>query len=154
MNDQIIRQLRKLRSIEPDSGFMSVSRRTILAFRKQEPIFAWPSFSFKLAGAFAGLVAVLITSIALFSGNSASTALASPEVLNKEFSSLNINVELQEIDYRQNVNQTITSAISEISSNKASHLNQDVLNSESNNLDLNASGTDPQIDQLLNSVIQ
>jgi hypothetical protein len=152
MNDQTIRQLKRLKSIEPDLSFVSSSRRTILAFRKQEPVFTWPSF--RLAGAFAGLVAMLITSIALFSGNSASMAIASPEVLSKEFSSLNINIELQEIDYRQNINQTIASAISEISNNKARHLNQDVLSSESDNLNLDTAGTDPQIDQLLNSVIQ
>jgi hypothetical protein len=123
-----------------------------LALRKQEPVFTWPNL--RLAGAFASLVAVLLTSIFLFSGDSASTALASPEVLSKEFSSLNINIELQEIDYRQNVNQTIASAISEISDNKTRHLNQDVLNSENKNLDLDVMGTDPQIDQLLDSVIQ
>ncbi len=154
MNDQIIRQLRRLKSIEPDPSFVLGSRRSILAIKKQEPVFAftWPNLRF--VGAFAGLVAVLVTSIFLFSGKSAPSALASPEVLSKEFSNLNINIELQEIDYRQNVNQTITSAISEISDNKARHLNQDVLNSESNNLNLDAAGSDPQIDQLLNSVIQ
>ncbi len=152
MNDQIIKQLKRLRYIEPDAGFMSASRRSILAMRNHEPVSTW--FNLRTAGIFAGLVAVLTTSIFLFSSRSASTAMASPEVLNNEFTSLNINMELQQIDYRQNVNQTITSAISEISNSKASHLNKDVLNSESNGLNLDASGTDPEIDQLLNSVIQ
>jgi hypothetical protein len=106
-----------------------------------------------MAGAFAGLVAILTASIFLFSGRSATEALASPEVLASEFANLNVNIELQEISYRQDVNRTITSAISEISSDSARHLNEDVLNSENEKLNLDESGTDPQIDRLLDELI-
>ncbi|TSA44282.1 hypothetical protein D4R51_04145 [bacterium] len=152
MNDQIIRQLKKLKAIEPDPHFVAGSRRMILAFNKQELVFAWPSL--RMAGVFAGIIAVLTTSIFLFSGNSASTALASPEDLNREFSNMNINIELKEIEYRQNVNQTIASAITEISNNNLSHLNQDILKSEGSGLDLNAFNSDSRIDQLLDKIIQ
>lgn len=151
MNDQIIRQLKRLKAIEPNPGFTASSRRMILALEK-EPAFVWSNF--RLAGALAGLVAVVAASVFLFSGQSATTAFASPEMLNQEFNNMNVNIELREISYRQNVSQTISSAISEISTNKLSHLNQDVLNSESNGFDLETSNTDPEIDQLLNKLIQ
>lgn len=151
MNDQIIRQLKRLSAIMPDRNFAAVSRRTILALKINEPVFAWPNLRF--VSALVSFVAVVAVSVVLFSGNNASTALASPEVLNQEFNNLNINIELKEVDYRQNTNQTIASALSEISDNKVRHLNQDVLRSESGNLDLNSDGTNPQIDQLLDKVI-
>ena len=63
MNDRIILQLKRLREIEPEAGFAAGSRRTILAFKKeQSPVFAWPNLE-GMVGAFAGLVAVLSTSI-------------------------------------------------------------------------------------------
>ncbi len=151
MNDQIISQLKRFKEIEPDAHFAAGSRRVILAFKKQEPVFIRPNL--RLVGVFAGIVAVLTASIFLFSGNSASTVLASPEVLSQEFNSLKINIELKGIDYRQNVNRTIASAISEISDNKVQHLNQSILKSESDSLNFDANGTNPQIDELLNKVI-
>ena len=102
----------------------------------------------------AGLVALVATGTFLFSGNNAPTAFASPEALSKELSDMNINVELQEIDYHQNVSQTITSAISEISSNKGNHLNQGILQSENNDLNLDVTSSSSDIDQLLNKIIQ
>ena len=66
---------------------------------------------------------------------------------------MNINVELQEISYRQDVNKTISSAISEIGSTNANHLNKDVLNAESEKFNLDALESNPQIDRLLEQVI-
>lgn len=151
MNEQIIEQLKKFRSVEPDARFMAGSRRTILALRKEEPAFSWLSFRF--AGAMAGIVAAVAAAVFMFSGPSATTALASPEALNQEFANLNINVELKEIDYRENVNQTVSSALSEITDSKISHLNQSVLESESDDLNLETTSTNPQVDDLLNKVI-
>lgn len=152
MNDRIILQLKRLREIEPEAGFAAGSRRTILAFKKEQPpVFAWPNL--RMVGAFAGLVAVLSASIFFFSGQSAKEALASPEVLNNEFAALNINIELQEISYRQDVNKTISSAISEIGSTNVNHLNEDILNSESERFNLDAPESNPRIDQLLQKII-
>ena len=152
MNDRIIQQLKRLREIEPEAGFAAGSRRTILAFKKEQaPILVWPNL--RMVGAFAGLVAVLSASIFFFSGQNAQEALASPEVLNNEFAALNINIELQEISYRQDVNKTISSAISEIGSTNANHMNKDVLNAESEKFNLDTLESNPQIDRLLEQVI-
>ncbi|MEK7169319.1 MAG: hypothetical protein AAB377_01795 [Patescibacteria group bacterium] len=152
MNDRIILQLKRLREIEPEAGFVAGSRRTILALKKEQvPVFVWPNL--RMVGAFAGLVAVLSASIFFFSGQNAQEALASPEVLNNEFAALSINIELQEISYRQNVNKTISSAISEIGSTNANHMNKDVLNAESEKFNLDTLESNPQIDRLLEQVI-
>jgi len=102
----------------------------------------------------AGLVAIVAAGTFLFSGNSAPAAFASPEFLNQEFTSMKINIELEDIDYSQNVNQTIASAISEISNNKGNHLNQGILQSENNDLNLDVTSSSSEIDQLLDKVIQ
>jgi len=153
MNETIIKQLKKLKAIEPDANFASMSRRSILAMKTESRMPFW-KVNFRMVAGLSGAVAALAAWVFLFSGPSASTAFASPELLNQEFTNMNINVEVQQIDYRQNVNKTITSAISEISSNKLSHLNQEVLNSEVGSFSSDATGTDPQIDQLLDKVIQ
>ncbi len=152
MEDRIITQLKKFKSIGPDAHFAAGSRRTILALRKEQPVFTWPNFRF--VGTLAGVLAVVAASVFMFSGNSATKAFASPEMLNQEFDNMNINIELQEISYRQNVSQTISSAITEISDNKLSHLNQDILKSESGGLDLNVPDSGLQIDKLLDKVVQ
>ncbi len=153
MDDQIIRQLKKLRAIEPEARFVSGSRRAILATRREAPASFWFGANLRLAGLMAGMVAVVAASVFLFSGSGASTALASPEDLNREFSTMNINVELKEIDYRQSVSQTVASALSEISDNKTRHLNENVLQSESDSLIEETPVADPQVDKLLNQVI-
>ncbi|MGC9603015.1 MAG: hypothetical protein ABSF47_00920 [Minisyncoccia bacterium] len=102
----------------------------------------------------AGLLAIVAAGTFLFSGNNAPTAFASPEVLNQEFANMKINIELNDIDYSQNVSQTITSAISEISNNKGNHLNQGILQSENNDMSLDVTNSSSEIDQLLDKVIQ
>ncbi|MGC9610892.1 MAG: hypothetical protein ABSE68_01595 [Minisyncoccia bacterium] len=151
MEDKIFRQLKQLKAIEPNPLFVAGSRRTILALRKEEPVFAW--LNLRMAGAMAGAVAMVAAAVFMFSGPSATTALASPEALNREFTGLNINVELKAIDYHQNVDQTVSLALSEISDNRVKHLNKNVLETESDNLNLNSSTSTSQVDDLLNKVI-
>lgn len=122
-----------------------------MALRK-EPVSAW--YRLRLAGVMAGLVAIVAAGTFLFSGSNAPTAFASPEVLSQEFASMNINIELKDIDYSQNVSQTITSAISEISNNKGNHLNQGILQSENNDLSLDVTSGSSEIDRLLDKVVQ
>ena len=151
MTERIIEQLKRFKEIEPDPSFTAGSRRTILALSK-EPVLVWPNL--KLVGALASLVAVVAAGTFLFSGQNASTAFASPEALSQEFKNMNINIELREIEYRQNVSQTIASAITEISSNKLNHLNQEILRSESGEMKLDVPNSDLQIDQLLDEITQ
>lgn len=151
MEDKLITQLKKLKRIEPNPFFAANSRRTILALRKEEPVFAW--LNLRVAGVMTGMVAAVAASVFLFSAPSATMVLASPEVLNQEFKDLNINIELSAIGYHQNIDQTVISALSEITDNQIKHLNQDILQTESEELDLNSSTTDPEIESLLDKII-
>ncbi len=151
MND-LKKQLKMLANIMPDEQFVAASRRGILAVRQNvKP--AWGLFSMWAAAA-----AMLVVSIVGFSSllrtEHAATAVATPEALSREFNGLNINVELQSVSYQQGVDQTIASALSEISNNSMRHLNQGVLQSEQNTINQNSGNTsNPQIDTLLNKVI-
>lgn len=151
MEDRLITQLKKFKAIEPNPLFAAGSRRTILALKKEEPVFAW--LNLRIAGAMAGMVAAVAAAVFMFSGPSAATVLASPEALNLEFKGLNINIELSAIDYHQNIDQTVMSALSEITDNRIKHLNKDVLQTESNELDLNSSTTAPEVESLLDKII-
>lgn len=151
MEDKLIRQLKQLRAVEPNPLFAASSKRTILALKKDEPVFAW--LNLRLAGVMAGAVAMVAAAVFMFSGPSAATVLASPETLNQEFTGLNVNVELKAIDYHQNVDQTVMTALSEITDNRVKHLNQNVLQTESDNLDLNSPTSTSQVNALLDKVI-
>ncbi len=150
--DNLKRQLKMLANIAPDEAFVAASRRGILAVRPAMPP-AWGLLSM-----WATAVAMLAVSIVGFSSlvhsKRAATALATPEALHQEFNNLKINVALQAISYQQSVDQTIASALSEISTNAMRHLNQRVLKAEQQTINQNpGTSSNPQIDTLLNRVI-
>ncbi|KKU91521.1 MAG: hypothetical protein UY23_C0001G0127 [Candidatus Jorgensenbacteria bacterium GW2011_GWA1_48_11] len=146
----LIKQLNKLRVIAPSAD--SAARGRALIFiegepRRFPPVLAWASVFALIILVFSVSYQTLISPAT----NIISASLNSDQ-LNQEFNNLSINIELKDISYRQNVNQAIASAISEIESNEARHLNPDVLKSEEQNLNINST-TDPQIDQLLKTII-
>ena len=93
---------------------------------------------------------------ALMTGKKVGVPIASAETLNNELNAMSINIALNEVTYNNQVNQTIDNAISAITSNKAPHLNAEVLESEGLKLSAGASSTsaDSQINSLLNQISQ
>lgn len=149
----LTRQLKTLSAIEPDEHFVAATRRGILALPGSPSRRIWGALPL-WATAFAMFVVSIVTATSLTRPNPALSAVENPELLSQEFNSLTINVELQGITYHQTVNQTITSALSEISSNNMRHLNQELLRSEEEHFNVLIDETDSsQIDTLLDKVI-
>ncbi len=150
MKNDILEQLKDLKRIAPDPDFAARTKRLILATsapRRPFGIFAaWPKVALG-AAVLAALVLVIEAP-----GAPKAVPIASAEALNNEFTNLSINIELKQVSYNQDVNQTIASAISEITTNKLSHLNPAVLQAESAGLNPGVPASDPKIDDLLNQV--
>jgi hypothetical protein len=154
MNQDILEQLKSLKAITPDADFAARTRRLILAFPVTEK--RWPAFfNFswtKVAFGTLAIVAVIVVTVIL-PGLPKTVPIASAEALSNEFNNLSVNIELRQITYNQNVNQTIASALAEITNNKLNHLNPAILQSESSSVDPTMSPvSNPQIDALLNQV--
>ncbi len=148
----LAKQLKTLDTIEPDEHFVAGLRRTIFAVPKSRKS-VWEILPL-WATAFAMLVVSIVTATSLTKPDRALSAVENPGLLSQEFDSLSINVELQAITYHQTVDQTIVSALNEISSNKMRHLNQELLQSEEKRFDVPVGeGNNTQIDTLLNKVI-
>lgn len=154
-------QLKRLKTIEPDRDFAIRAKYAVLssAHSAHRSSFAFPQFSFarnSVAWVGAGLsAALLLVAIILpfaFPKPSLSASL-SPEDLINEYGSLPINIQLKEIKYDQTVNQTISSAITEVSDTKTKHLNSDIINSEAKNASLNDASSTKNVENLLNQVI-
>ena len=160
MNQNFQKQLKRLRAIEPDAAFLMKSRATILSFEKQRRFSMGMRMYMTAWAASFALVILLIGGFlfvpALMTGKKVGVPIASAETLNKELNAMSINIALNEVTYNNQVNQTIDSAISAITSNKAPHLNSEVLESEGSKLSAGASSTstDSQINDLLNQISQ
>lgn len=143
---EITTQLKKFKVIEPTEAFRNKTLGLILQNRPRSTSF------FNWGWIWAPALASLILAVAV-GGRLLSTkpALSSfnAEGLRNEFNGLEINIELKEISYRQEVSQEIASAITEIGDNRTRHLNPSLLESEVGDLNLDAEKSS-EIDELLN----
>ncbi len=153
MSQDLKKQLKRFRTIEPDESFLRGSKALIFSFEKKRN-FTVKTYLVAWAASFA-LVFLVILGYVFIPTRGNVLPLASAETLNRELADMNINITLQEVSYNNEVNQTINNAISAITSNKAPHLNGDVLQSESAKI-TSSTVTDQssKIDNLLNQVLQ
>ncbi len=160
MNQNFQKQLKRLRVIEPDAAFLAKSRATILSLEKQRGFSMGMRMYITAWAASFALIVLLMGGFlfvpALMTGKKVGVPIASAETLNNELNAMSINIALNEVTYNNQVNQTIDNAISAITSNKAPHLNAEVLESEGLKLSAGASSTsaDSQINSLLNQISQ
>ena len=151
-------QLKQLRAIEPDRDFAIRAKFEILAPTKSRGFSLFPKLNIHrnvmLAWSGAGLTVMLLLVIAvpLFFPKPSMSASLSTETLINEYGNLPINIQLKEIKYDQTVNQTISSAITEVSNTKTKHLNSDILSSEAQNATIKNVETQ-NVDALLNQAI-
>jgi len=152
INNKIITQLKRLRSVEPDPAFVRSSRSIILSTNPgtTRPQF-WLWFS-AVTVTFIFLAVVVISRYAFFSTTPTLSSSLNSGSLEQEFSNLTINIQLEEIEYQQRVNQVIASALSEIENTSVRHLNNSLLESEEVNIKLDES-INPYIDELLERAI-
>jgi len=153
MNQELIEQIKKLRAIEPDLAFKANSRNLILSYKTKKPFFNFifnrPVLAWSGVLAMAAVILAITTAV-LSKPKEAFSSSFDAQKLNQEFSEMNINIQLNEIKYQQNVNQAITSALTEISQTQTKHLNSSVLEKEKNEMETSLSESKSQIDELLN----
>ena len=158
MNRDFPKQLKRLSLIEPDAAFLAKSRATILSLERGGRVGVRMYFT-AWAASFA-LIALIVVGYAFsplfIPGKSNGLPIASAETLNNELQGMSINIALNEVSYNNQVNQTIDNTITAITSNKAPHLNAEVLQSEGSKLatGVSVTSTDQQINDLLNQISQ
>jgi hypothetical protein len=153
MHNDIITQLKTLKAIAPDEGFARRSRTLVLAATpdRAEPVRIAPWLQLASALAFAALL--LVISPLFPSAQPVLSSSLDAARLASEFNNLPVNVQLQEIRYQQNANQTIASAVNEITNTSTNHLNTDTITNEAPTLSTDDE-TGAHIDALLNEISQ
>lgn len=121
MSQKLIKQLKQLKNIEPDPNFAVRSKLLILSSPRKMGIF-WVSPVWRFGFAL-GIFAIITTLTILFQTNKTPQPVLSSSFsenkLQEEFDNLSINISLEEIKYRQALNQAIVSALNEVSENLA-----------------------------------
>jgi hypothetical protein len=154
---QIKRQFKQYSALSPDEAYARGSRAMILSSEQNRARFSGMGFPALFgAGAFALLAFVGIYMAGVLGDRGSAPTYASASLdaalLSEELAGLRIDIQLEEVTYRQSVHNTIASALDEISDDQISHLNQDLLWSELEALDVSdKAGND--IDELLQTVI-
>lgn len=151
-NQQIIRQLNNLKTIEPEPGFIQRTRGLIFAAPAIRPrSWVWP---WAWAGALAILLLVFTLTMANpFTPRPKLSLFFNQQDLKQEFNDLTVNIQLQEINYRQNLDSAIGLALNEISDRQPDHLNTALLQKEQDALEANGVNKQKEINELLNQVI-
>lgn len=132
MHEEIITQLKKYSDLRPDAEFV---RRTRNLFDHTSPSRKVPRFTlsfpmqWRIAGAFA-FVLILFVIILPLSVPEPTLASLNSDALAEEITNLPITIQLKEINYNKAVEQTINSAITEVSNTSMNHLNASILKKE------------------------
>ncbi len=155
MKQSIIQQLKTLKHIKPDAGFVARTRNTICGIEPQKYAGRLAfNFNWLRTGAFsvAGATLMIVIGIFVFAP-SKTPAFASLEnaQIDEEWQTLSINIQLKEVLYRENASVVIASAISEISAN-TQHMNESIIANEQESLN-NPAGINTDIDKMLEEVL-
>lgn len=156
--EHIKSQLKQLKAITPDRDFAARAKLQILGGERQTVVAALPRFSVSRsswAWLGAGLSTALIAVVMMIPLAFPEQTYASLNVENiaNEYGNLPINIQLKEISYEQNVNQTIATALTEVSDTKIKHLNTEILKTEQAETLLPESSTtdvDAMLQQIMN----
>lgn len=168
-NKPLTSHIKQLKLLSPDAEFHARSKAEILGSSSlklfsassqveliaKNPQTTWTWRVLALTGAFAifTIVAVGVTKLLKNETDQEKITAASLDSINikEEFNKLNINIQIAEIKYQEVVDQTIASALKEVSETKTNHLNQSVLEKEKENIIFNEA-SNPEIDKLLNEI--
>lgn len=152
--DHITKQLTQLRRIEPDAAFAHQLRTALMhapeTAVQQKPFrsFLW---TFRYAAALGVAAVLIVVAPAMLSSKPNMSAALDADSVTKEFSDLAITIELKSVAYDQVVNQTIASAVDEITNTRTRHLNDSVLKIESDRIP--QVGDENTVDAMLDRVI-
>ena len=150
----IIEQLKTLKYIKPSEEFAFLSKQAILQTSRRRAF----DFSFFFrplyVGGFASVFAFLLA-LSFILPKSQEQVYASLDLkdLTSELDDVTISVQLREIEYNKSIETTIASALKEISSDEAKHLNPSLLQEEKGDVN-EIDDVSQQIDKLLQEVLQ
>ena len=153
MHEEIIKQLKTLKNVTPDTGFISRTRKNfILPIQSSKQAFSL--FSWQYASVFAAIL-IVIFALPFFFIPEPTLASLDSETISKEVHALPINIQLKEVRYDESVQNTISDAISEASNTDINHLNKSLLEKEKNlSLQTKNNEIEKNVDDLLNEVIK
>lgn len=154
MHKHIIKQLKNLRTIEPDNGFVLRTRNIFTPTTTTTPPRSFSFFNWRYASAFAFVLICVVLTVPFFAFTPEETlASLDTKLLASEIQSLPINVELKELNYNQKAQDIITIAVSEVSNTYTSHLNESLILKEEEIIKAEKE-VSSNIDDLLKQVIQ
>lgn len=150
--EQIESQLKNFRKIQPDKGFALMCREDLLASASAKPaikIDLWRNLGLSLSLALTAMLVVFMAQNAAVS----SYSIANLEKFEEEtaLSQDQINITLAEINYHSELASKTSMALSEAAAEGPSHLNQNLLMKEAENLKIDSGTGD--VDILLDQVI-
>lgn len=153
MDEEIIKKLKLLKSIEPDEAFIKRSGYLLLGSNQniQSPKISWVSF-WNLSLALGTLALLIIIQGAIVPQNLALAGLVDTK-LQEEMNYLNKGIEEPALGYYTNSNKVVVNALDEISKDTTSHLNNRLLEKEAKEFNIE-SPVNNKIDGLLDEVSQ
>jgi len=153
--EHIVKALRRFKAIEPNPVFAKTARALILATKKESRWTGPFRLPHLLPVAYGGVLVVLLLAVSYFvfvPSKPVVSAALNLENLTNELANLSINIELREVEYHQTANLAIASALTEIENTSVKHLNQTLLESEKENINLEES-VNPEINRMLEAII-
>lgn len=151
MHEEIIKQLKTLKNISPDSGFVSHTRNLFVPIPTPQRVVS--AFTWQYVGAFAVVVIFVFSIPFLFFVPEPTLASLDAVSITNEVRELPINIQLQEIKYSEDIQNTITNAISEASNTDVNHLNYMLLKDEEASIQ-KTKEINTSVDDLINKAIQ
>ena len=155
MDKNFFKDLQILRNIEPDKNFVENTKRIVLAVSPGKTLTPKSFFGLVFAGGLAMIFLAIVGLGSIFFAGS-EPALSNSfdsDILRGELDNLAIDLQLDEIAYQQDINNTIASALAEISDYRINHLNLSILESEKGLIEENGEEKDSRIKDLLNKVL-
>jgi hypothetical protein len=149
--DNTIENLKILKQVKPDNAFVKGTKNLILATKphtKHLPIWAT---SLALMSAF---ILLITSGIIISNQNPTISSSLNESFLTEEFNDMDLNLQIEEITYSQDIHDTIASALNEISNSKTNHMNSSIIESENDYINqLENVENEEEINNLLNRVI-
>lgn len=160
MEDSIILQLKKLRTIKPEMGWSANTRRVVLASHVVTPQptlrvpflrFLWVATPIVALGVLA--IIILPSFSQVDQGSLSSGGALNLQAIAQELKGLSIHVQIKEIQYKETGDTAVAAALSEITDTATQHLSPSLLKSEETNLLNLTSPKNASIDTMLDTVI-
>ncbi|MDD5099157.1 MAG: hypothetical protein PHP35_02335 [Candidatus Colwellbacteria bacterium] len=154
--DKIIAKIKTLKGIVPNADFAIVSRSTIITTPRKQEIRPFRSFVYEI-GISVGVMATAVI-FAIIIGNikspGAIVAVTDLKIVEDEASAAanDIDIVLQEIGSFDKSAKRTSLALGEVAGNGPAHLNESILSSEIEDLDIAPSSNDT-VDSLLDQAI-